>query len=211
MDVIVAQVTHFHQSRLPNLPVIVRALSTQVDRTVIYNQDIPFEGILAMANVIQAERNWGAQGTYFGTRLLPPSDYVLFHDNDVVLSKNAVSSLKQMSDAHPEAIIVGSSETHIFQGQPIRCTRNQIELTPRSIVDRILAGWVYDAKQVHHDIWYSVRAHYLGIPILLKRVGWKNIPDNVGLWNTGMPPGKRRPAFFIEREQYFQQLMKDGL
>lgn len=201
---IVAVIPHYYECRIPNLQPITNSLVAGGCEVLIWNNDAPLLHVEG-AHVVYAPKNYGCQGRFVATQeclIKDPPDYVLFHDNDLLVASNAVQKLLgtlQAAAWHGIATITG--ERRLFGGQEIFLSRGRYELMAWDTLQQILQTWKNDERSLHDDLWLSVRAHKLGIRRHLVHVKWRNIDDNVGMW-------KETPNWETVRQQVFEELMR---
>jgi len=210
-SMITAIIPHFHEQRLSNLLRIASSLLTQNVKTVIWNNDKPLpihvQDHLDLLNVtvVQSDTNIGCHGRFAAVPHVPSNTtHILFHDNDLVsISKNSVGRMMDQFTAQPRCIVSAIGEQRIYEHRQVPVSFGKFELIPKPIVEQLLASWSPSPDSLHDDLWLSVRAAKLGIPIRFIRLQWKNLDDDLAFWRS-MPWSQWRR----ERERVFRMLME---
>jgi len=210
-------VPHYYQERNRNLLSIIASLRRGTiipDEIVIWANSPINNVILTGASVIQSHRNVGAQARFIAA-LTAVGDYIVFHDNDVMVGKRTLEHLLEWSEKMPASII--SVDGRNFNGPEKRYTSTtlvqspahptrvdislgHLEMVRRTDIPRILATFPFGEEARMDDLQWSAAAARAGVPIFA-------VPaDAVTGLSMGGVGSCKEPDHYRERDRLCQTI-----
>lgn len=208
---VTAIIPHFFKQRRKSLLDAVRAVHTQVDEVLVWNNDS--ESLhLPHARVIDSPVNIGPAARFWATLTVKnPYGYVFFQDNDVLVPPGTVRSMLDWTMTYPGHVLslhgynvkdsYRDREFVLGVDKPTQAnvTLGRAELVPMHVITRIMKGFSGVPFPKMDDLWFSSCLKQLGIKIYVVPGLICNLPG----WKEG---ASAEEGYYDEREKVFSRL-----